>query len=229
MINAIRNKKHLWIIIFFVLTVGISGMMVFALLSLPPNPIHTVTFMCNNLVIDEVKVKHLSSVAPPAVVNVPEGKVFTGWDLPLENIERDTLIKANLISAADQNMFTLDSVYVKRGGEAHLPLRLQGQVNLAGFELLITYSNDELKFKEFLNIDKDVLAHCAPETGEVKIAFASGNNVDGLIDICDIVFESKGKTNASEVKIINILATQLYGNEVQKAKTVSIPATIYFY
>ena len=110
-----------------------------------------------------------------------------------------------------------------------MPLRLQGRVDLAGFELTIVYPADELEFKDFENLDRDMVANCIPETGEIKIAFASGNNVSGSIDICDIVFEATGKTAASKVVVSNILASQLQGDEILKVATGSIPATVYIY
>jgi len=220
-----RTKKVLWIVLPAVLLIGISVVITFMF----PRKVHTVTFMCNNLVVDEIKVKHLSPATPPTNLDVPEGKVFSGWSSPLDSITEDLLVRANLISATDANLFTMDSVYVRSGGEARVPLRLQGQVNLAGFELTIVYPFEELEFKGFVNLDKDMFANCIPETGEIKIAFASGNNVSGSIDICELIFEAKGKTGASEIVVSNILASQLQGDEILKTTAGSISATVYYY
>lgn len=223
--STAQTKKILCIVLPAILLIGIVVVMAFVFL----RPVYTVTFICNNRVVDEIKVKRSSSVTPPTDLDVPEGKVFSGWNSPLDKITENVLVRANLISATDTNLFTLDSAYVTRGKEARVPLRLQGQVDLAGFELTIIYPADELEFKDFVNLDRDMVANCIPETGEIKIAFASGNNVNGSIDICDLIFEAKGKKGVSEVVVSNILASQLQGDKIRKAVTGSIPATVYLY
>jgi len=223
--KRVRMKKILYIAIpaLFLLVGGII------LASWLVRPSYTVTFICNDWVVVEQKVKKSDSAIPPADFDMPEGSVFRGWDNPIDNIREDIIIRAILVSVIEENVFTLDSVYIKSGAAARMPLRLQGQVNLAGFELLITYPTDTLLFRGFDNLDKDMVANCSSENGEIKIAFASGSNVTGVIDICDLVFEAMGIYGTSEVTIDYILASQLQGDDIVKANTGSIPATVYFY
>ena len=222
-----RAKTTLWTVLSAVFLVGIGAAVLFALMR--PVPVYTVTFLCDNRVIAEEKVRQAESATPPNEFGVPEGKVFSGWDAAFDNIKADIVIRAKLVSTDDINLFTLGSASCKKGEEVCIPLRLQGNVNLAGFELTILYPTDELEFKDFENLDKDMFANYLPETGEIKIAFASGNNVDGAIDICDLLFEAKGKTGSSSIVVSNILASQLHGDEIRKAIAGSVPATVYFY
>ncbi|TMP42294.1 hypothetical protein CWB96_19090 [Pseudoalteromonas citrea] len=82
-------------------------------------------------VLSQSMVAHGSSAVPPSSVPVPEGKVFTGWDVNYEHIASSVEITAMVetktytVEFKDWNGATISSVLVEHGKAAEAPDRPQ--------------------------------------------------------------------------------------------------------
>jgi hypothetical protein len=190
---------------------------------------YKVTFVDDNGFVEEQKVESETNAIPPANYVPPEGKVFKGWRQSIDDINGDTIIQADLENVTGENVFTIDSAYCPTNGQVSVPLKLQGNVSLCSFELVINYPIDLLEFKNFDAVDPDMLTNYDAEKGEIYIVFASGTNVTGSIDICDLVFAVKDGSNIGELGFSKVEAFLVDGEEILEAHSGTVFALVYPY
>jgi hypothetical protein len=197
------------------------------LLSVTLRTKYTVTFVDENNFTTTQKVRQGAGAVFPTDYVPPEGKVFKGWDQSFDSITGDTVIQAVLQNVSDENMFTLDSAYCPEKGEVSIPLKLQGNVSVSSFELVVSYPTDILEFKGFDAVDVDMVTNHDPEKGEIYVTFASGSNAIGSIDICNLVFAVLDDSAVGELSFSKAEAFLTEGDEILEAHVGTVSALIY--
>lgn len=194
-------------------------------------PKHKVTFMVDTRVVGVQSIKDGASAEPPADIKLDDGLVFSHWEKPLANITKDTIIRAVCTDVHDlENVFTVQSVYCKKGNKVIMPLALQGRVELSGFDIRIHYDNTALTFVEFANLDEDVIANCAADKGLLYLNFISNKNIQGGFYIGGLVFEARGsKTDTSKVEFVFNDVARNVDKNIVRAKSNLINGDILLY
>ncbi len=186
-----KNKK-LAIIIGGVLALAI---LIYGLVSCNPGGIfkseYDVCFYTNTgTLLDVQVVKRGESAEPPAAPVMAPGYMFKGWDKDFTNVTRDLDVHAVCEEIPqDGNVLLLEGTEGKVGAQVIMPLRLTGQVCLAGFDAVISYDNAKLEFVEMSYEDGAVVSNVVPEEGKININYLSTDNTTGEVDLCDCVFQ----------------------------------------
>lgn len=188
---------------------------------------YQVDFWIDNSLYDVQFVKPGKS-AYPKVVELLPGKVFIGWDAPLDNIQGNTTAKAMFEETLDKtNCFALESTYCAVSESTTMNLILCGDINLSSADFKIKYNADMMHLDEIKSIDPSIVANSDTEKGIVYCSMLLEEPVDGDIDCMQLVFSVVDDATKSNVSIDVEDASAFRNNKIVDAKTDSIPGTVY--
>ena len=193
---------------------------------------YNVSFIVGTKRIETQTVNVGQSVIPPPTVPTEEGFVFSAWNAPLTNVRSDMLIRAELADIRDmENVFSLTSVYASQNGEATVPLRLEGDVNLCAFDIAIAYPKEDLAFVEFYELDEDVIANTSESDGMIYLNFSQAKNIKGGFDICALVFKRSSLSDAAQVPLTfsRVDVISALNDDLLLTKYNTIDASAFFY
>ena len=164
---------------------------------------HVVTFLTSDgQILEDKTAEHGEIISPPQNPPVPPGEIFTGWDTDIDKITDDVIIKEETINVTEmENALAISGGYCKKGKTVTVPLQLCGKVCLSGLDLSIRFDPEELQFKEFSYEDDAVICNYDNKTGEIKLNFLSFRNVQGDVELCDMVFKAVGNAEESPLSI----------------------------
>lgn len=148
-------------------------------------------------------------------------QVFTGWEETeiIQQIEKKTVDIADIIDitaeskdiSEESNVIYNDAIYVDNDipVKFSVPIIVGGTTDFCIIEAEISYDSKLLEFIELQNPDPDLTYNCNKEEGKIFLSFLSNGNINAELDLCEIVFETKGKEPAetSLEYIVNDIAS----------------------
>lgn len=173
-------------------------------------------------------VKKGEKAIPPTAPVMPVGYVFSHWDTDFSNVQQDLEVRAVCVEIPQNgNVLALESAAGYVGETVILPLRLTGDVCLAGVDLTMNYDADCLEFVEMAYEDDLVITNVKPEKGAILLNYLGSNNATGEVDLCDCVFRIKQDMETTAVEVVVESAVALDEREqFYKPKCETINATV---
>lgn len=132
-------------------------------------------------------------------------QIFTGWAETeiIQQIGEKTVDIADVIDitaesediSEESNVIYNDAVYVDNDipVQFSVPIIVGGTTDFCILEAEISYDSKLLEFIELQNPDPDLTYNCNKEAGKIFLSFLSNGNINAELDLCEIVFETKGK------------------------------------
>lgn len=164
---------------------------------------YAVTFLTSDgQILEDRMVGYGERVELPQNPKVLPGEVFVGWDPEPDKITDDIIIKEETINVSEiENAIALSTGYCHKGETATLSLQLCGKVCLSGVDLSIRFDPQKLEFKEFSYEDDAVICNYDNKTGEIKLNFLTLRNVQGDVELCNMIFKAIGKAEKIPLSI----------------------------
>lgn len=196
--TLVKNKKFLIPVIAAVLIIATVVCVHFA----TGNNEYKVTFFSDTDIVLKVdNVKKNNSAEPPREPQMTYGKIFKSWDKDFSSVRKNLKIHPVCESVIDKsNVFSMSGAYGKTGETVFVPLQLNGNVCLSGFDITAEYDADALTLVSYFDSDEAVMIN--DETpGALKINYISAKNTTADVDICKLKFNVNAKKGDYPIKI----------------------------
>ena len=224
-----KKKKRfpLWAQVLSILLIGVLASAVVWLVARDKKTErHTVTFAYDvGTVIEKKEVKDGRGVLPPNLEL--ENEVFRGWSCAINNVTQDLEAHPMTYSIVEDNLFYIDSAYVKEGKKITLPLMLGGQVNVSSGELTVEYDPEVLTFKK---AEKNALCSVQENSpGKLTITFSSNETITKATQLTSLTFYARRKDVYTTELTLSGTKVSLVANGTEKpADFATINNKIYF-
>ena len=187
---------------------------------------HIVTFAYDDGVVIEKKVvKDGQGVLPPRLDL--ENTVFRGWSCAINSVTQDIEAHPSLYSIVEDNLFYIDSAYVKEGKKVSLPLMLGGRVNISSGELTVEYDTEVLTFKKAESSELSTVKESSP--GVLTITFSSGDAITQATQLASLVFYAQKKdVYATEIALSGTKVTVVANGKEVPADFATINNKVFF-
>ena len=142
----------------------------------------------DNTVVKLDRVGEDEQAVSPSSPELSYGNVFEKWDEPEETGEDTQEVRPIYQSVLGvANVFSMPGTYGTSGDVITVPLRLCGEVELCGFDLILEYDQDKLQLERVYDADDAVILN-AEIPGCVHINYVSVSNTTADVDICSLQF-----------------------------------------
>lgn len=225
--DKVKKRFPLWAQVVSILLVGIIASGAIWMIARDKKIArHTVTFAYGDgTVIAKKEVKDGQGVFPPSLDL--ENAVFRGWDCAINNVTQDIETHPAIYSIEEDNLFYIDSAYVKEGKKIDLPLMLGGKVNVSSGELTVEYDPEVLTFKK---AEKNSL--CTVEeksSGILTVTFSNENVLTQAMKMTSLEFYAKKKdVYATEITLSGTKVSVVTNGEEAPADFATINNKLYF-
>ena len=162
---------------------------------------YTVNFYSDtNKLIKIETVKRGTAAEPPNEPSLTEGRIFTKWDRDFSKVKKNMDVLPEFEEyTGKENVIAMAGAYGKKGEEVFIPLRLCGDVNLTGLDIIIEYDANALELVSVYNVDGAVVYN-ADEKGKVRMNYISAENTEDEVDLCNLKFKIKAVSDNTQVK-----------------------------
>lgn len=187
---------------------------------------HIVTFAFDDgTIIEKKEVKDGQGVYPPSLKL--ENTVFRGWSCPINNVTQDIEAHPMTYGIIEDNLFYIDSAYVKEGKKVKLPLLLGGKVNVNFGELTVEYDPEVLTFKKADNNDLCTVQESS--SGILTIPFSSEEVLKQKTQLTCLEFYAKKKdVYATEIILSGNKVSIVANGKETPADFATINNKVYF-
>ena len=153
---------------------------------------------------------------------------FLGWSGNYINVQQDETVTA--VYADCKNVFHIASTQGKQGDTVSVLVRLDGNVELCGLDMILTYDpalelvsiNDEL--------DMDVVVNSNTQERIVRFNFSSAMNKKRTMDIMELTFRITGTdSDACGVQLSSNTIKTLVDNRVEDTDYTILNGVVYIH
>ena len=183
----------------------------------------TVTFLDVDGAVCKVQqvIKGNSATAP--IIEKPE---FLGWEGNYINVQKDEAVKA--VYSDRPNVFQVVSAQGDRGDTVTTLVRLDGQVELCGFDMVLTY-DPALKLVSINDaMDLDVVVNVNKQERTIRFNFSSATNKKRAMDVMELTFRiTNSNADAHSVQLSSNAVKKLVDNRVENTNYTTLNGVIY--
>jgi hypothetical protein len=191
-----KTKRSQWIILGT--AVLLSAAMLITAIALrttseaaEPQPLYTITFCdASGTELAKQTVEENAFAIPPDAPQHGESEVFLGWGNPLYPVTADATCKPQFQDiTSNENVFFTETVYIEKGKDATIPLKIGGQVALDRLELELHYNPRLLSFRSA----SSSLGETEAEDGKVMFTLAADKSLKDPATIAEVTFRAIGE------------------------------------
>ena len=183
----------------------------------------TVTFLDVDGTVCKVQqvIKGKSATAP--IIEKPD---FLGWDGNYINVQQDETVKA--VYSDSKNVFQVVSAEGDKGGTVSILVRLDGKMELCGFDMTLTY-NPALKLVSVNDaLDIDVVVNSDVQNRAIHFNFSNAMNKNRAMNIMELTFQIVGtQADAYDLRLTANAVKTLVGNRVEDADYTILNGVVY--
>ena len=164
--------------------------------------------------------------------NEISGKVFVGWDKTVAEIQTgniDEVYAKHIDTKGEVNVIVLPAAYAQEDELVNLPLKLMGDVELCGIDIILAYDAEAIEYMSCTSLDADATTNYDEEAGLIYLRYVSASNTTAEVDLANLQFKVKDDSAESakiEVHVKEAVALD-ESNQIIKADYGVIDGTIY--
>ena len=178
--------------------------------------VHEVTFYSNEGAVLKVdRVSNKGCAQPPQVPEMTYGSIFQSWDTDFSRVTQGMEIRPTCVEVADrENVIAVSGGYAVGGGQATIPIRLCGDVCVAGMDVVVRYDADALQLGA-VTADGGVVYNDGT-AGEIHLNYVSTANTTADVDLCNLQFTAKAESGIYpiSVEVVSLCAVDEADEEV---------------
>ena len=137
-----------------------------------------------------------------------EGYTFCGWSGNYTNVISDSIVIAQYVDSAKDNVFKVFTVKAQKEDTIKLVVYLGGKVETCGFDMKLKYDKDALEFIDMdAALEVDAIANHNSEEGSIRFNYSSSKNRTKGARI--LAAEFKIKETAGDVMNIDLIPVEI--------------------
>lgn len=140
------------------------------------------------------------AATPPKQPQMLYGGVFCSWDTEFTQVQNDLQIRPVWEDVREKvNVLAVEGAYGFSGGTVMVPVRLCGQVCVAGLDMTVTYDPEAL---ELLSVTEDgAVIYNDQKPGTIRLNYVSGENTEADVDLCFLEFAIKSQPGEQPITL----------------------------
>ena len=162
---------------------------------------YKVTFYANDGSILKIDyVDEGESATPPKQPQMVYGAVFCSWDKDFTQVTGDLEVRPIWEDVSEKaNVLAVEGAYGTADGTVVVPVRLCGQVCVAGLDMTIRYDPEALELRSVTE-DGGVLYN-DQKPGTIRLNYVSGENTEADVDLCYLEFAIKSQPGEQPITL----------------------------